>query len=87
MRRGHLSILSGTHVQWAEITRPWHNRRRADQPTRFARRIVCPEKILFHGRQNWNRLPKERPSLLAKTDDRTFGLGDWQQRESLPEDR
>ena len=42
--------------------------------------------ILFHGRQNWNRQVKERPSLLAKADDRTFRLGDWQQRDSLPED-
>jgi ectoine hydroxylase-related dioxygenase (phytanoyl-CoA dioxygenase family) len=53
----------------------------------FLESIPNNQKILFHGRQNWNRQPKERPSLLAKTDDRTFGLGDWQQRESLPEDR
>ena len=31
---GAFRILSGTHAQWAQITRPWHNRRRADHPTR-----------------------------------------------------
>lgn len=52
----------------------------------FIESIPDNQKILFHGRQNWNRQTKERPSLLAKTDERTFKLGDWQQRESLPED-
>jgi ectoine hydroxylase-related dioxygenase (phytanoyl-CoA dioxygenase family) len=52
----------------------------------FLESIPDNQKILFHGRQNWNRQVKERPSLLAKADDRTFRLGDWRQRESLPED-
>jgi len=52
----------------------------------FLESIPDNQKILFHGRQNWSRQVKERPSLLAKADDRTFGLGDWRQRESLPED-
>ena len=53
----------------------------------FLESIPDNQKILFHGRQNWSRQVKERPSLLTKADERTFQLGDWQQRESLPEDR
>ena len=52
----------------------------------FLESIPDNQKILFNGRQNWNRQVKERPSLMAEADDRTFDLGDWRQRESLPED-
>ena len=52
----------------------------------FIESIPDNQKILFHGRQNWSRQVKERPNLLAEADERTFGLGDWRQRESLPED-
>ena len=40
-------------------------------------------KILFHGRQNWSRSPKERPELMAENDSRSFALGDWQNRASV----
>lgn len=41
-------------------------------------------KILFHGRQNWSRMPKERSSLMQETDERPFELGDWRNRDSKP---
>lgn len=53
----------------------------------FLESIPANQKILFHGRQNWNRQVKERPNLLAEADERAFALGDWQERASLSEDR
>jgi ectoine hydroxylase-related dioxygenase (phytanoyl-CoA dioxygenase family) len=53
----------------------------------FIESIPDNQKILFHGRQNWSRQVKERPSLMAEADERAFALGDWRERASLSEDR
>jgi ectoine hydroxylase-related dioxygenase (phytanoyl-CoA dioxygenase family) len=46
----------------------------------FRAQIPANQKILFHGRPNWNRRPRERQELCTPADDRPFELGVWNER-------
>ena len=46
----------------------------------FKEQIPTNQKLLFHGRQNWDRRVKERTDLMTPADPRPFELGTWNER-------
>lgn len=52
----------------------------------FKAQVPANLQLMFFGRQNWNRRARERASLADPVDQRTFELGQWNQRASAEEE-